>query len=392
MCEGIIEDGLTRNNANVVRRRYNLNSIPAIPGVKPRDMEYWMGLAQKYPPNDDYFKGNIRKLQLKVVAKLSGHIEVIYDKTHEDMVSGLLRVCTDTMCLNIPHKNKTFGSPENKGRLREFMGRHNIIIALLTSDGGGGGANPLGDGEGLGGIHAVTICKEVDPANPGKELYSVYDSTGYYGMCSQGYINLANFAGNDVSRLLTQDYLKNGVLTTWLASEKGVRYLELKARLIQAVNYLKTYGERANVRRDYNVMFAEFNPLETEFKRINHVIDNYEDYVFNDTNIIPIKCSLQKSRPTCVFWSILRALHPEKNLKQTHCILEAALEKSGLNSPESIIPEDERLDLLILHMFEEFVETDDLRSQEQRRINRWVLGGKRTYKRKNKKNKKTLKK
>ena len=42
-------------------------------------------------------------------------------------------------------------------------------------------------------------------------------------------------------------------------------------------------------------------------------------------------------------------------------------------------------------MFEEFVETDDLRSQEQRRINRWVLGGKRTYKRKNKKNKKTLK-
>ena len=87
MCEGIIEDGLTRNNANVVRRRYNLNSIPAIPGVKPRDMEYWMGLAQKYPPNDDYFKGNIRKLQLKVVAKLSGHIEVIYDKTHEDFTT-----------------------------------------------------------------------------------------------------------------------------------------------------------------------------------------------------------------------------------------------------------------------------------------------------------------
>lgn len=362
-----------------------MNSIPAIPGVKPRDMAYWKELALKYPPDDDYFKGNIRKLQLKVVEKLSGHIEVIYDKSDEGLLSGLLRVCTDTMCLNIPHKNKTFGSPENKGRLREFMGRHNIMIALLTSDGGGGGANPLGDGEGLGGIHAVTICKEVDPANPRKELYSVYDSTGYYGMCSQGYKNLANFAGNDVSALLTQDHLKNGMLARWLASEKGVRYLALQSRLSQAGNYLKTYGERANVRRDYEGMYAEFRPLETEVNIIKKMIDSYEDYVFKGTNIIPIKCPLQKSRPTCVFWSILRALHPEKNLKQTQCILDAALEKSGLNSPGSIIPEDERLDLLILHMFEEFVETDDLRSQEQRRINRWVLGGTRNIKRKRRK-------
>jgi hypothetical protein len=377
-CKQVIEDGLTRNNANVVRRRYNLNSIPAIPGVKPRDMEYWKALAEKYPPQEDYFKGNIRKLQLKVVAKLSGHIEVIYDKSDESVLSGLLRVCTDTMCLNIPHKNKTLGSLENRGKLREYMGRHNIMIALLTSDGGAGGINPLGDGGGLGGIHAVTICKEVDPQNPNRELYSVYDSTGYYGMCSMGYRNLANFAGNDVSAKL-----KHGDILKWLETERGKRYLELSEQLT-----------RSQATHDWGYVapfLDELTVLLNEYTNIRKVYDNYEDYLFEGTNIVPIKCSLQQSRPTCVFWSMLRALHPEKNLKETQCILDAALEKSGLNSPGSTIPVDERLDLLILHMFEEFVEADDVRSQEQRRINRWVLGGRRTYKRKGRK-KRTLKK
>ncbi len=387
-CKQVIEDGLTRNNANVVRRRYNLNSIPAIPGVKPRDMEYWKGLAQKYPPNDNYITGNIRKLQLKVVAKLSGHIEVVYDKSDEHVLSGLLRVCTDTMCLNIPHKNKSLGTPENKGRLHEFMGRHNIMIALLTSDAGGGGVNPLGDEGGRGGIHAVTICKEIDPANPGKELYSVYDSTGDYRMCSKGYKNLSNFAGNDVSAKLTPDDIS---FDKWLKTERGRRQTELN-NLFKIARDTDLINDNLEATMALSPFLNEMIQLDSEALQILSWSSRYEDYLFEGTNIRPIKCPLQTNRPTCVFWSILRALHPEKTKEEIQCILGAALEKSGLNSPESIIPVDERRDLLILHIFEEFVDSNDMRSQEQRRINRWVLGGKRTYKRKGRKNKRTHKK
>jgi hypothetical protein len=61
----------------------------------------------------------------------------------------------------------------------------------------------------------------------------------------------------------------------------------------------------------------ELTVLLDEYTNIRRAYDNYEDYLFEGTNIMPIKCSLQQSRPTCVFWSILRALHPEKNLKET---------------------------------------------------------------------------
>jgi len=254
-CQQVIQDGLTRNNASLVGRLYALNTIPALPGIRPRDAAYWSALASKYPADDNYFTGNIRKLQLKVVEKLSDHIQVVYDKTDETGVVGIFRLCTDAACFNIKHINKSLGSEKNKGRLREFMGRHNIMIALLTSDDGNRIRNPLGD-EG-GGVHAVTICRVIDPTNPGKETYSVYDSTGYYGGCSIGFKNLLNFAGNDISRKVTYQQIQ----------------------------------EMLEVERDPETI-----------RRVRHILENYEDYLFNDTNIYPIKCTLQTSRPTCVFW------------------------------------------------------------------------------------------
>ena len=393
-CERIIQNGIRKNNGNSIRRRYELNSIPAFPGVKPREKEYWAALADKYPPDDDYLTGNIRKLQLKVVAKLADHISVLYDKTDENPVSELLRICTDQLCMNIPHKNKTFGSQENKGRMSEFMGRHNIMIALLTSDGGGGGLNPLGDEAGRGGVHAVTICK--DSENEGK--YSVFDSTGYYGGCSKGYINLLNFAGNDVSNI-AQLHLFERLRDEWLETPEGVRYNQLFLPIRADSEYIKRPECDAYQRNTIlmRMKTALENPvfvrLSKKMEILQGKIDNYEDYLFQGTNMIPVKCPVQKSRPVCVFWSIFRALHPEKSLEESACMMATALEKSGLNSEElsRVISEDEKFDLLLLHIFEEFVEANDTRNSEQRRINRWVLGGKRTCKRKNKKNKKTLK-
>jgi hypothetical protein len=54
---------------------------------------------------------------------------------------------------------------------------------------------------------------------------------------------------------------------------------------------------------------------------------------------------------------MLRALHPEKTQNESHCLLNEAVLKSGINDVPTI-REYDYFDLVLIHIFETFVNTN----------------------------------
>ena len=59
-CERIIDEGREREATNIVK--YKLDTIPALPRITKKSVDYWAKLAKDYPEKpDSFFLSKYRK-------------------------------------------------------------------------------------------------------------------------------------------------------------------------------------------------------------------------------------------------------------------------------------------------------------------------------------------
>jgi hypothetical protein len=127
------------------------------------------------------------------------------------------------------------------------------------------------------------------------------------------------------------------------------------------------YNKQDNIKKekDTDPQYIQYSNLLTKHNKKRSPVQ----FFLRNTNIIPIEMSFQQ-RPTCFLWSMLRALHPEKTQDESMCMLNEAVLKSGIHDVQTI-HEYDYFDLVLIHIFETFINTNKLINKSETEIDEY---------------------
>jgi hypothetical protein len=328
---------------------YKLNNISLLPHIETQLPDYWLKLEQKYPKNTNYFYSKERILELKVLHTLKNDVEIIFDTTFpEKTLYNFLHSITDRLGMNIiPNANIPIGKPEYRGKIYNYMKHHNTIILLINS---------LQDqSQQLDPFytrHFITITKIGN-----NDKYVIFNSGGQFKI-DRTLEHIINFIGGSFQKIKIEN--DNYHKSINVAKE----YVNLLNQTIRIkLDYIHPDDieiQHDHAKQDIIKKERDSDPLYIQYSKLlkNHNNEKRSPVQFflKNTNIIPIEMSFQQ-RQTSFFWSILRALHPEKTQDESICMLNAAVIKSGINNIPTIHKND-YFDLVLIHIFETLINTN----------------------------------
>jgi hypothetical protein len=423
---------------NSTKQHFGLDKIPILPHAQYEPVKYWIDLYEKYGNyHSKLIASKIQLLQQEFLKKIHIDIPFVADITNVSKYELFTHNLFSFFSKVIEPKLLPIGKPEYFGKIDEYMNGNSSIIIGVIPDGYKSGKKEEKGKKELNEIergHCILILKSPEGD------YSVADSSEFaYVSSIEGCKDIINFIGK-VPAEINKDTIDTDTLSILYTKILNF-YKISQSKLISLFNpdslqslekkFTESIIGTINLREDdfniYNEMYNEVTATDKDkLTRVSllysfikerdlkietlirentsipkEIVQVYNEYhislsshhnditniinyfkavgksLFNDTGIHIIECRHQKRLGVCFFWSQLRHFHREKPNEIFTCMINYAVEKSGV---KLAFPTDPDLwnDLVILSIFENYTRADIPELNNSQRNNyRKTLGGRR---------------